>query len=278
MDQNDLPIEVVLHRIGPCPICGKGQMLQGSAGWTCDYFKSIEDKCTFTIFSSYSGYLLNEEDAVALIKDGRTMKHNFVTQSGKGFVARLVLEDGKVKVVGENRTLSVRCPNCGGKVKETQKGYACENFFSEDDKKCLLYIPKAVCERFISEAEVLEVLEKGRTEVLDGFYTQDREFSAFLALHEDGAVKLQGDICKCPKCGGTLYCGSKGFTCSNYSNPSVQCRFVIWRNISGHVMTIDEVRTLCRQKSTPVLIFRTVEGVEYSGRLVINNQWQVKRS
>lgn len=279
MDQNDLPIEVVLHRIGPCPVCGKGQMVQGTAGWTCDYFKSLDDKCAFTIFGSYNGYMLNEEDAVALIRDGRTMKHNFVTQSGKGFVARLVLEDGKVKVVGENRTLSVRCPNCGGKVKETQKGYVCENFFVEgsQSEKCQLYIPKAVCERFISEEEVLEVLEKGRSEVLDGFFTQDREFSAYLTVGPGGTCKLDSAVCKCPKCGGTLYCGSKGYTCGNYSNPAVQCRFVVWRNISGHIMTMDDVRTLCTHRTTPVLVFRTVEGVEYSGRLVINDQWQVKR-
>lgn len=279
MDQNDLPIEVVLHRIGPCPVCGKGQMVQGTAGWTCDYFKSLDDKCAFTIFGSYNGYMLNEEDAVALIRDGRTMKHNFVTQSGKGFVARLVLEDGKVKVVGENRTLSVRCPNCGGKVKETQKGYVCENFFVEgsQSEKCQLYIPKAVCERFISEEEVLEVLEKGSSEVLDGFFTQDREFSAYLTVEPGGACKLDSAVCKCPKCGGTLYCGSKGYTCGNYSNPAVQCRFVVWRNISGHIMTMDDVRTLCTHRTTPVLVFRTVEGVEYSGRLVINDQWQVKR-
>lgn len=279
MDQNDLPLEVVLHRIGPCPVCGKGQMVQGTAGWTCDYFRSLDDKCSFTIFGSYNGYILNEEDAVALIQDGRTMKHNFVTQSGKGFVARLVLEDGKIKVVGENRTLSVRCPNCGGKVKETQKGYACENFFAEgnENAKCQLYIPKAVCERFISEEEVLEVLEKGHSEVLDGFFTQDREFSAYVTVGPNGACKLDSAVCKCPKCGGTLYCNSKGYTCGNYSNPAVQCKFVVWRNISGHDMTMDEVRTLCTHKTTPVLVFRTVEGVEYSGRLVINDQWQVKR-
>lgn len=278
MDQNDLPIEVVLHRIGPCPICGKGQMLQGTAGWTCDYFRTIHDKCTFTIFSSYSGYELTEEDAVALIRDGRTMKHNFVTQGGRGFVARLVLEDGKVKVVGENRTLSVRCPNCGGRVMETQKGYACENFFLDDSHKCPLYIPKAVCERFISEAEVLEVLEKGRTEALDGFHAQDREFSAFIAMQADGSCRLESAVCRCPRCGGTLHVGSKGFTCSNYSTPGVECRFVVWRNISGHQMTLDEVRSLCSHRMSPVLTFRTVSGVEYSGRLVITDDWQVKRT
>lgn len=277
MDQNDLPIEVELHRIGPCPICGKGQMLQGTAGWTCDYFRTIHDKCTFTIFGTYSGYTLTEEDAVALIKDGRTMKHNFVTQSGKGFVARLVLEDGKIKVVGENRTLAIRCPNCGGKIKETQKGYVCENFFQEDENKCPMYIPKSICERYISEKEVEEVLEKGRTEVLDGFHTQGRDFSAYIVMQADGSCKLDSAICKCPKCGGTLYAGSKGYTCGNYSNPAVQCRFVIWRNISGHQMTIDEVKTLCTHFTTPVLIFKTVEGVEYSGKLIINKEWQVKR-
>ncbi len=277
MNQNDLPIEVVLHRIGPCPICGKGQMLQGSAGWTCDYFRTIDDKCTFTIFGSYNGYELTEEDAVALIKHGRTMKHNFVTQSGKGFVARLVLEEGKVKVVGENRTLPIRCPSCGGKVSETMKGYVCENFFNEGEGHCHFYIPKAICERFISENEVLEVLEKGRTEVLDGFHTQERDFSAYIAVQPDGSCKLDSAICKCPKCGGTIYSGSKGYTCGNYSNPDVQCRFVVWRNISGHAMTIDDVKTLCTHKSTPVLTFKTVEGVEYSGRLFINDQWQVRR-
>lgn len=277
MNQNDLPLEVKLHRIGPCPVCGKGQMLQGAAGWTCDYFRTIDDKCTFTIFSSYSNYLLTEEDAVALIREGRTMKHNFMTQSGKGFVARLVLEDGKVKVVGENRTLSVRCPSCGGKVKETQKGYACENWFNESGDRCLMYIPKVACERYISETEVLQVLEHGRTDILDGFQAQGRDFSAFIGMQPDGSCRLESAVCTCPQCGGTLHCGTKGFTCSNYTNPSVRCNFVIWRNISGHTMTIDEVRTLCKQRSTPTLIFRTVEGVEYSGRLIINDQGQVRR-
>ena len=276
MDQNDLPIEVVLHRIGPCPVCGKGQMLQGTAGWTCDYFSTIHDKCTFTIFSRYSGYDLTEEDAVALIRDGRTMKHNFVTQAGKGFVARLVLEDGRVKVVGENRTLAVRCPACGGRVRETQKGYACENWFSDTDR-CMLYVPKAFCERFISSTEVEDLLEHGRSGILDGFHTQDREFSAFMTVAPDGAVRLDSAVCRCPRCGGTLHVGSRGFTCSNYSTPGVECRFVVWRNMSGHQMTLDEVRALCTHRISPVLTFRTVAGVEYSGRLVITDDWQVRR-
>ena len=124
MNQNDLPLEVVLHRIGECPVCHKGQMLQGSAGWTCDYFKNLQDKCTFTIFQSYDGYVLTEDDAVELITAGKTGKRNFHTLDGKPFTAILKLVGNKIKVVGENAILSVRCPKCGGKVKEMQKGYA----------------------------------------------------------------------------------------------------------------------------------------------------------
>ena len=276
MNQNDLPLEVVLHRIGTCPVCGKGQMTQGTAGWTCDYFKTIHDKCMFTIFSKYSGYELTEEDAVALIKDGRTMKHDFVTQGGKHFVARLVLDEGKVKVVGDNRTLSVPCPNCGDKVMETLKGYACRRFFEAEDR-CPLYIPKEVCGREVDEDAVLQVLEYGKSAVMDGFEAQGRTFSAYMKLADDGTCRLESAVCTCPRCGGTLYAASKGFVCSNYSKPGVNCRFVIWRNMSGHEMTIDEVITLCKHGATPVITFRSTTGTEYSGRLVVNAEGRVIR-
>ena len=276
MSQNKLTVEVQLHRIGKCPVCGKGQMLKGSAGWTCDYFKNLQDKCIFTIFETYSGYTLCEEDAVALIKDGRTMKHTFYTSDGKPFVARLILEKNKVKLQSENRILKVRCPNCGGRVIETQKGYACENFFQEESH-CPLYIPRAFCERMITEEEVCTVLEKGHTEILDGFRAQGRTFSAYMVIKADGTCKLDSAVCKCPKCGGQIYTGIKAYTCGNYSNPDIKCNFMIWRNVSGHEVTIDEAKILCREKATPVVTFKTVDGVEYAGRIVLDSQWKIKK-
>lgn len=276
MDQNDLPVEVVLHRIGKCPVCGKGQMLKGTAGWTCDYFKSLQDKCTFTIFSSYSGYFLYEEDAVKLITDGMTEEKQFFTLSGKPFKARLVREGDKIKVVGSNKVLAVPCPVCGQKVSETQKGYACQGLFSADEEHCRLWIPKEMCGRTITEAEAEQLLENGRTDVLDGFTAQGKTFSSCLVVDKNGNVTLNGEICRCPKCGGTVHAGIKAYNCSNYRNPSVRCDFVVWRSLAGHNMTVQEVRDLCQQGRTAVLQFCTRDGVPYQRRLYMTDDGQIK--
>lgn len=276
MNQNDLPSEVVLHRIGECPVCHKGQLVQGSAGWTCDWFRSLDDLCRFTIFSSYDGYTLTEEDAVQLITEGQTGERDFVTRSGKPFRARLVLDGGKVKVQGYNAVLPVKCPVCGSRVKEVRDGYVCEGFFQQGEDHCSLYVAKQVCGREITRAEVEQLLEHGRTEVLDGFTAQGKVFSSVLTLLKDGSPVLNGEICRCPKCGGTVFAGIKAYNCSNYRNPAVRCDFVVWRNLAGHRMTVDEVRTLCIQGATPVLQFLTKDGTPYARRLVISATGDVK--
>ncbi len=276
MEQNDLTPEVVLRRIGECPVCHKGQMTQGTAGWTCDYFRNLQDKCTFTVFGSYDGYVLTEEDAVRLITEGETEPKPFVTLSGKPFTARLKRVGDKIKVVGDNAVLDIPCPACGRKVKELQNGYACEGFFKEGVDHCNLWIPKTICERPISREDVEELLENTSTEVLDGFSANGKTFSSCLTVKQDGTVSLDGQICRCPKCGGTVFAGIKAYNCSNFRNPAVKCDFVVWRVQSGHRMTVDEVRSLCLQGSTPVLEFRTREGVTYTRRLIITETGDVK--
>ena len=277
MNQNDLSKEVILHRIGICPVCNKGQMLQGSAGWTCDYFHSLEDKCTFTIFQSYDGYELTEEDAVQLITNGETDIKSFHTLNGKPFTAKLKRIGNKVKVVGANETLSVRCSKCGGKVKEMQKGYSCENFFKEGEEHCGVWIPKEICGRTISIKEAEECLEYGRTEVLDGFKTQQgKEFSSCMVMQENGNFQLDGKICVCPKCGGMVYAGIKGYNCSNYRNMLVKCDFVIWRSIFGRKITVNDVRTLCTSRQTGIMDFKTKDGKLIQRAMLLNDEDKVK--
>lgn len=275
MNQSDLNNEVILHRIGTCPVCGKGRMLQGTAGWTCDYFRSISDKCTFTIFGSYNGYELTEDDAVALITDGETDIKTFHTMEGKPFEAILKRVEDKIKVVGENALLDTPCPICGGKVKETQKGYACEGFFRDGEEHCKFWVHKEICGRFITADEVRELCEKGHTEVLDGFQAQGKEFSSCLVLSPGGDPILDGEICICPKCGGKVYAGIKAYNCSNYRNPGIRCNFVVWRILAGHRMTVEEVCGLCNNRQTPLMQFFSREGKPYERHLIINEQGNV---
>lgn len=269
MNQSDLPLEVKLHRIGPCPVCGKGQMLQGSAGWTCDYFRSLTDKCAFTIFAEYDGYVLTEQDALELMRDGLTGERQFMTRGGVPFTGRLKREGERIKVLSSSASMGVPCPLCGGKVRITQKGYGCVNFFRDGADHCKVWISSEICGRRITEKEVETLLEKGRTEVLDGFVANGKTFSSCLVINKQGEVTLDSDICRCPKCGGRVHAGIKAFNCSNFRNPSVKCDFVVWRRLSGRWMTVDDVRTLCEQGHTPVLTFQTREGIAYEKRLVL---------
>ena len=41
--------------LGLCPICQKGHIMKGSLGYSCNYFKNMNDKCTFNIYHSYWG-------------------------------------------------------------------------------------------------------------------------------------------------------------------------------------------------------------------------------
>lgn len=275
MNQHDLPSEVVLRKIGVCPICGKGDMVQGAAGWTCNYFHSLEDKCSFTIFASYDGYELMEDDAVALITVGRTNEKQCFTLGGKPFNAILKRVGTKIIVCSNGQYLNGLCPKCGNRVRELKNGYACEHFFEEGNRHCDFYITKHICNREISKEEVEVLLNTKRTEVLDGFSAQGKVFSSCLVVNKDGVV-LDGEICECPKCGGRVFAGIKAYNCNNYRNPDVKCDFVIWRILAGHRMTVNEVKQLCENSQTDLMTFYNKEGVPYTKRLIINPDGIVK--
>ena len=274
MDQKDIKDKVVLNYIGTCPVCGKGRMLQGSAGWTCNHFKDWEDKCSFTIFGMYSGHVVTEEEAVSLITEGRTGVVDLMTKDGKPYRGFLKIEDDKVKVSGVTEYLDTECPACGGKVRKVKDGWACINTAVE---KCKLFIPSTICSRHISPDEVRELLEKGRTEVLDGFVKKDgKTFSSCLVIEQDGSCRLDGRICRCPKCGGDVYAGSKGYNCSNFRNKDIRCDFVIWRNIHCHAVTVDEVRVLCGGGRTGLLDFKTQEGGSRARSMMLDDNYKVR--
>lgn len=57
----------------------------------------------------------------------------------------------------------------------------------------------------------------------------------------------------CPLCGGQVIETSKAFSCSNWRNKG--CTFAVWKVISGHRMTVSQVKMLIEKKSTRVLSF-----------------------
>lgn len=271
-----------IKKLGICPICQKGQIVKGSIGYSCNYFKSMDDKCTFNIYTTYFNKQITEEIAVELITTGETkVFDDLQKKDGTLFSAYLKIENGIVIPVFANETLENPCPACGGTVEILLNGYACENYKQkeeEEEKRCALYIPNKIASRDIPRQAVEVLLQGKETPFMTGFKTKEgNEFSSRLILTKDLSVSFNSNLCKCPKCGGNLYSGKKAYNCSNYKNESIKCDFVIWKEISGRAITEDEAIQLCESKETPILSgFKTKEGGAMERKLIINEDFKVK--
>lgn len=274
--------EQKVKSIGTCPVCGKGQMVIGSLGYSCNYFRNMQDKCTFNIYHTYWGKEITEEIAKQLIEKGETdVYHDFVRKDGTQFSAALKIEDGKIVPKFTNETLEHKCPKCGGNVEKLLSGYACENYNKKDnngERLCCVFIPKTVARREIPQHEAEVLLSERKTPFLHGFKANSgEEFSARLILNDEYKLSFDNSICKCPKCGGNIYVGKKAYNCSNYKNESIKCDFVIWKEMSQRKISPEEVIQLCENRETNILTgFRDKEGNSIERKLVLNEEFKVK--
>jgi len=268
--------------LGVCPVCGKGKMVKGTLGYSCDYFKSMDDKCGFNIYKSYFEKELTDEIALQLIETGETeIFSDLQKKDGALFRASFRIEDGKVKPQFKNNVLDVPCPICGKKVEELLTGYACEDYSKKNETEnrlCNIFIPKVIAGREIPQPAAEALLRGEQTQTMVGFKNRGGvEFSSRLVLTQDLNVAFSNNLCLCPKCGsGLIYVGKKAYNCSNYKNEAIKCDFTIWREMSGRLITEDEVIQLCQNKETDVLTGFMNDGVPFERKLVLNDDFKVK--
>lgn len=270
-------MENSIEKIGVCPICKKGQMVKGNLGYSCNYFKAIDDKCSFNIYHTYWEKEITKEIATELITTGKTSVFNDLQKKEGGYFSaalKIDVENKKVVPVFANKIIdNCKCPQCEHDVEELLTGYACVNYHNENNK-CGFFVPKKICEREIPEEAIRLLCKDKITPFLDGFIDRNQQlFSAKLSLTEDMSIKFLNDICKCPKCGGNIYIGRKAYNCQNY-NTDIKCTFSVWREMNYRPISIEEVITLCKDKITPPLIFQGKEG-EYSRKLSINEDFKI---
>jgi len=242
--------EKELTVIGKCPVCGDGDIIKTDYGYQCNAkSKSNECKCRFYIYPVQHGIEMDEQLVTELITEGRTRELQMVNKVGQPFIACFVIKDGKVVIDLKNHYLRGRCPVCGGRVLKTSRGYACENSLLEE-QKCNFRISGMVSGRNIQDEDV-ERLLSGESEIMDGFTSQQgKAFSSSLVIREDGTVALDSSVTTCPVCGGRILVSPFAYNCSNYSDPEIQCKFSVWRNICGHSISKEEMKQICEEGVT----------------------------
>jgi DNA topoisomerase III len=82
-----------------------------------------------------------------------------------------------------------------------------------------------------------------------------------------GPVTVYG---KCPRCGGDIIEGKKGFGCSRWRKEDGLCRFVIWKIITGKKIPRSAVTQLLQKGVTQnIQGFTSKQGKKFSARLKI---------
>lgn len=202
-----------------CPLCG-GEIVQTPFGFGCaNYSKDDPESCRFSI-GKMAEKSLTESQVKELLTNGRTGTiRGFKSKTGKKFDARVALnrdEGGKVTGLKFDFTdlepvkiKDVKCPICGGEIIQTPFGYGCANYSKDNQESCRFAIGTIAGVK-LKEAQVKELLLRGKTEVIKGFIAKTgMMFDAPLKLTPEGQVtfdfpekpKPVDTTLKCPKCG-----------------------------------------------------------------------------
>ena len=202
-----------------CPLCG-GEIVQTPFGFGCaNYSKDDPESCRFSI-GKMAEKSLTESQVKELLTNGRTGTiRGFKSKTGKKFDARVALnrdEGGKVTGLKFDFTdlepvkiKDVKCPICGGEIIQTPFGYGCANYSKDNPESCKFAIGTIAGVK-LKEAQVKELLLRGKTEVIKGFIAKTgMMFDAPLKLTPEGQVtfdfpekpKPVDTTLKCPKCG-----------------------------------------------------------------------------
>lgn len=281
----------------PCPVCG-AELETTPFGYGCSNYKKDGTGCKFAV-GTIAGRDLSEEEFTKLMTDGRTETiRGFKSKAGKRFDACLCLakdEEGKVSIrfdfehVEAKKIKDVVCPLCGGEIVQTPFGYGCANYAKDREDSCRFSIGK-MAEKSLTEAQVRELLKKGRTSTIRGFKSKSgKKFDARVALSKDENQKVIGlkfdfddlepqkvkDV-KCPLCGGDIVVTPFGYGCANYRKDQPDsCRFLIGQ-IAGVKLKEAQVKELLKNGKTGVIkgfIART--GMMFDAPLKLTKEGQV---
>ena len=260
-----------------CPICQKGELEEKEKFYRCNHFKTIDDKCDFTVWKTISGKEITKKIVREIAENKRTgFLEGFISKEGNSFSAPLIINESNTISFGKDIEVpNIECVNCNGKIIETAYYFKCENTF---DNSCQISIPKVVASKTLSQEQINSLLSGNTTDFINDFVAKNgKPFSAKLFIDEnDFKVKFNSSVTSCPKCKiGDIRAFEKAYSCSNYKAEE-SCNFSIWKSQYGGEISIENVVQLCDDNKTKEIKFSTKEGNHpYKGYLVLNEDFTV---
>ncbi|HEU0204525.1 MAG TPA: topoisomerase C-terminal repeat-containing protein, partial [Burkholderiaceae bacterium] len=208
------------------------------------------------------------EYKLAQMERGRLKREAFMREIAlmtKEIVERIRKGAETGDVPGEYAKLKTPCPNCGGKVTETYRRYAC--------KKCDFSISKHPGGRFFEIEEVELLLKDKQIGPLTGFRSRiGRPFAAVLKITPEHKLEFDfgnapmGDdegepidfsghtaLGPCPKCGANVYEQPMSYVCEKSVGPQRSCDFRSGKVILQQPIDVEQMKKLLENGRTDLL-------------------------
>ena len=246
--------------------------------------------CDFVFYKTIAGHVMSDTEIAELFSNGTTeIICGFLTKKGTTFNAKVVWDkDFKATFAFENdghfhgTETKFNCPLCKKKLEENKNAIFCPS--------CNFTLFKSVAGKKLRVADIKALLTGGKTELLTGFKSKKgTEFDAYLKLGEDGRTSFEfvhRDL-PCPCCGDQLRFRSG--TTTQTPNGEVQtlaayvcmnpaCNYGIPKTFFKREFSDEEVETLLKNKSTPILepfkkndtTFRAALELREGGKIAFN--------
>jgi DNA topoisomerase-3 len=219
------------------------------------------------------------EHKLALMEKGSMSREAFMREIAQmtQIIVKRAKEYDSDTIPGDYATLKTPCPNCGGKVRENYRRFACVGEKSPSDHGCGFSISKIPGGRQFEIPEVETFLAEREIGPLQGFRSKmGRPFAAILKIVPDDEtknLKLEFDFGQsnddengepvdftgqqalgaCPKCGGAVYELGLSYVCENAINPPKTCDFKTGKIILQQEVAVDQVKKLLETGKTDLL-------------------------
>ncbi len=180
----------------------------------------------------------------------------------------------KAKEVTTTEAKPLGCPRCSkGKMMKGHSAWGCSAY----KDGCKTLVPFEFCGKKLTDAQVKQLLTKGKTTLIKGFVVDGLKVDGLVAFDDDYQLTLQQAEKKewtCPACKqGIVVQGKSAYGCTNYKN---NCRLRIPFEFMGKTLTRNQVEALVLGGATPLIKgLETLGGEKINGRIVFDEQFNL---
>ena len=214
------------------------------------------------------------EYKLAMIEKGAYNIEEFTTEI-KHYTSSIIASIKDMNVAAMNKVIA-KCNSCSdGNIMELGNAYKCSNI---DDERCNLpIIWKKIGGKNITDENVKDLVNSGRTQILKGFKNKEGvSFDAALIIDKENN-KIKYDFTKhtigeCPKCKtGKVEKGSKFYKCNNKD-----CDFIVFNIIGGKSIIESNVTKIIKEGRSPLIKgFISKANKTFDAYLVLNEEFKV---